>query len=406
MTGTILPNSTGPFPAPLLASEQGDLLQRVADLARSRFAPRATGYDTAAAFPAENYQDLRDAGLLGLRVPEASGGCGADPLTYAFCILEIAKACASTALSFNMHSTVLALIAEAGTQVQRQRYFDAVVHEGKLIASVTSEPDSSFRDRFVLQTRFIPVDDGYQVRGLKHFVSIGDRADYYFVSGMLDGIDSAKDGMLTAMIPATNPGISVAGDWDVMGMRGTNSLAMRFDTHIEASDVIGTSLPGEILKADWSGFTLGYAATYLGIGEAAFDYLLEYARTTTSKPSNQPLSQHPLTQRTIGELGKELHMGRLMLAEAAGMKQRGEHETLPLLLNELKIQATEVGLKIPLQAIRIAGGRGITKQLPLERLLRDSVAGLVMPPANDRCLEVIGQSLLFKEPARRALEFK
>jgi alkylation response protein AidB-like acyl-CoA dehydrogenase len=394
------------FALPALSSEQLRIIEQVAALARERFAQRAAYYDEESCFPTENFQDLRSAGLLGLRVPTEYGGIGADHLTYALSLLEIAKACSSTALTFNMHSTDVGLLNEVGTEEQKAHYFSEIINNGRIIASVTSEPDSSFREKFVLQTRFIPVDGGYRVEGLKHFVSIGDKADYYFVTGILDGCDSADEGMLSALIPATQPGISVAGDWNVMGMRGTNSLSMRFDTLVDRSQLVGSGTPGEIFNADWSGFALGYVATYLGIGQAAFEYLLEFVQSNKSTPSNEPLSENPSTQRMIGELAEEIESARLMLFELAAARESGDRDRLPSLLNKAKYRATEAGVKAPLQAIRFVGGRGITKKLPLERWLRDAVAGLVMPPSNDRCLEVIGQRLLFEDPSRKSIQFR
>ncbi|MCH8869612.1 MAG: acyl-CoA dehydrogenase family protein, partial [Chloroflexi bacterium] len=102
------------------------LVERVAALSRERFAERASEYDAASRFPRENYDDLRDAGLLAMAVPKKYGGLGVDPLTYALCVLEMAKGCSATALTFNMHSTVLTLIDMMATEDQKRRYFDEV----------------------------------------------------------------------------------------------------------------------------------------------------------------------------------------------------------------------------------------------------------------------------------------
>src|SRR6266536_647893 len=161
------------LPVPALGAEQEALVEKVRTLARERFAPRAGRYDAESIFPAENYADLRAAGLLGLSVPAEYGGRGADSLTYALCLLEMAKGCSATALTFNMHATVLTFIAALGTEEQKRRYFAEVVRDGKLMASITSEPESSFRDKFVLQTVFRPVAGGYQVSGVKQFCSLG-----------------------------------------------------------------------------------------------------------------------------------------------------------------------------------------------------------------------------------------
>lgn len=387
---------------PPLNPEQRAVVERVATLSRERFAQRAARYDAESIFPTENYEDLRAAGLLGLTVPKEYGGLGADPLTYTLCLLEIAKGCSATALTFNMHSTVMTFIDVLGTEAQKQRYFDEVVKTGRLIASITSEPESSFRDKFVLQTVFRPVNGGYHVSGVKHFCSLGDSADYYFVSGILEGSASAREGLLSALIRRTDPGIKVEATWNATAMRGTISHTIRYDSFVDRSDIIGA--PAQILTIDLSGFALGYAATYLGIGEAAFDFIVEYAKTKTFKPSTEPLSHHPLTQRTIAEMGTAIRAARGLLCEAALVKMQGDKQATMLAVNQAKYFCAEVGAMVTERAIRLAGGRGILKELPLERWHRDALAGPVMPPSNDRCLETVGKLLCGLKAA--TLEFQ
>ena len=385
-----------------LGAEQRALIEQAAELSRERFAKRAARYDADSTFPTENFRDLHAAGLLGLAIPKEYGGLAADPLTYALSLLEIAKGCSSTALTFNMHSTVLSFLAEIGTAEQKQRYFGDVINHGKLVASITSEPESSFRDKYVLQTQFHPVDGGYRVSGVKYFCSLGDSADYYFLSGILEGSASARDGLLSAMIRRSESGIKVEGTWNATGMRGTASHTIRYDSFVDRSDVIGG--PGQLLSIDLSGFALGYAATYLGIGEAAFEFIVEYAKTKVFKPSPTPMSHHPLTQRAVAEMGTAIRAAKLLLCEAALVKRQADSQATMLAVNQAKYLCAEVGATVTERAIRLAGGRGILKELPLERWHRDSLAGPVMPPSNDRCLETVGKILCGLEAA--TLEFQ
>ena len=379
------------LPLPALSAESQALVERVRTLARDRFAARAARYDAESLFPTENYADLRAAGLLALTVPTAYGGRDADSLTYSLCLLEMAKGCSATALTFNMHSTVLTFIAALGSEKQKRRYFDEVVRDGKLVASITSEPESSFRDKFVFQTVFKPVAGGYQVNGVKQFCSLGESADYYFVSGMREGSSSAKDGLLSALIRRTDPGVKIEGTWNAMGMRGTVSHTIRYETFVDESQIIGP--PAGLFTIDLSGFALGYSATYLGIGEAALDYILEFVKTKTIRPSTEPLSHHPVTQRTIAELGTAVRSARLLLVEAARVRDGGDRVGAMLAVNQSKYLSAETGAMVTERAIRLAGGRGILKELPLERWHRDAMAGPVMPPSSDRCLETVGKML-------------
>jgi len=390
------------IPLPPLTSEQADITSRMAALARTRFAPRAARHDAESSFPTENYRDLHEARLLPLAVPKRYGGVGADAVAYAHALRELAKGCSATALTFNMHSTVTSFIDALGTEAQKRRWFGEIVGEGRLIASITSEPEQSFRDKFVLNTVFRRVDGGWRVAGVKQFCSLGDSADYYFVTGVVEGTASARDGVISAMIPRSDAGVKIEGVWNATGMRGTISHTIRYDSAVSDADVVGA--PGGLLAIDLSGFALGYAAVYLGIGEAAFEYMVEYAKTKTLRPSTEPLAHHPLVQRTVAEVGTALRAARLLLHEAAMLRMSGDKAATMLAVNQAKTYCADVGLDATTRALRLAGGRGILKELPLERWHRDALAGPVMPPANDRCLETAGKLLCGLQAA--TLEFQ
>jgi alkylation response protein AidB-like acyl-CoA dehydrogenase len=374
----------------------------MAVLSRECFAARAARHDADSSFPAENYADLHRAGLLALTVPREYGGLGVDPVTYVHALREMARGCSATALTFNMHSTVTTFLAALATETQKRRYFGDVVKHGKLIASITSEPDQSYRDTFVLTTVFRPVGDGgYHVAGVKHFCSLGDAADWYFVTGIVEGVHTAREGAVTAMIPR-GPGVTLEKPWNANSMRGTISHALRYDAVVDAADVVGR--PGQYLTIDLQGFALGYAAVYLGIGEAAFEYMVRYATTKTLKPSTEPMSHHPLVQRTVAETGTAIRAARLLLHEAATVKMADDREATMLAVNQAKTYCADVGLMATEKAMRMAGGAGILKDLPLERWHRDAQAGPVMPPSNDRCLETAGKLLCGLRAA--TLEFR
>jgi alkylation response protein AidB-like acyl-CoA dehydrogenase len=380
------------FPLPPLDDEQSTLIDRMAALSRTRFAPRAAKYDAESSFPFENYTDLHREGLLPLTVPKAFGGIGADPVTYAHCLRELARGCSATALTFNMHSTVTTFIAALGTEEQKRRYFGDIVRRGALIASITSEPEQSFRDKFVLNTVFRKLPNGgYHVAGVKHFCSIGDAADYYFITGIADGHTTAKDGVVSALIPKGDAGVKLEGVWNAIGMRGTISHTIRYDCAVDPENVVGE--PGQYLTIDLQGFALGYAAVYLGIGEAAFDFMVQMAKTKMQRPGTTPIAEHPLVQRTVAEVGTAIRAARLLLHEAATIKAEGDREATMLVVNQAKTYCSDVGLTATTAALRMAGGTGILKSLPLERWHRDALAGPVMPPANDRCLETAGKLL-------------
>ena len=375
----------------LMTNEELALAKTADELARDQFAPRAAHYDAAAEFPAENYIDLRDAGLLTLRVPKEFGGHGLDPLGFAMCILAVARGCASTGLTLTMHTNVLgSFVGGLGTTEQQWRYFGEAVANGRLFASITSEPGASARERFVLSTTFTPRErGGYRVEGTKHFCSLADAADYFFVSGIVKGSGGGADNLISAMIPSDSSGVSVTGQWDAVGMRATASHTVEYDTAVSVDDVFGP--PGRLLSADWGSFSLGYAAVYLGIAEAAYAYITDYVQQRTWTPDGATMVQYPSVQRSIGEMSVAIQSGRLLLIDAALTDRIEDPVASVLAINRAKQYCAEVGVSVTDAAMRMAGGGGLLKSSPLERLRRDALSGPVMPPANDRCLETIGK---------------
>jgi alkylation response protein AidB-like acyl-CoA dehydrogenase len=381
--------------------EQGTAVRVAATLSRDQFAKRAEHFDHGAIFPLENFSDLHKAGLLGLTVPKKYGGVGADWLTVALTLLEIGRGCSATAAAFNMHCVILDFIAQLGTEEQKGRWFAEVIDAGKLFASITSEPQSSFRHKFVLSTNLTPVDGGFLLNGVKHFGSLGEHASYHFVSGMMEGATSAREGQRSVVVSTNSPGIVVERDWDAVGMRGTASHSIRYDNcFVRQEDCVGGI--AALASIDITGFALGFAAIYLGIGEAAFEYVLEYVKTR-SFGLHESLSHHPPTQQAIGEMATAIRAARGLLREAALTKMRDDRTATVLAVNQSKYFSAEVGSTVTERAIRLAGGRGILRRYPLERWRRDALCGPVMSPANERCMETVGKILCGLEA--RTLEY-
>jgi butyryl-CoA dehydrogenase len=142
------------------------------------------------------------------------------------------------------------------------------------------------------------------------------------------------------------------------------------------------------------GFALGYAAVYVGIAEAAFEFTADYVKKRVVKPENIPVANDPAVQRQIGDLEARLDVARLLLHdsaarwEGADMAQRGH------LANRAKYLATEIGLHVTSQALQIAGGRGAYKDYPVERAFRDLRTASLMPPTMDRMVEGMGKIAL------------
>jgi len=372
-------------------------------LSREKIAPRAEAVDREGRFPFENYRDLAEAGLLALMVPREHGGIGADSLTYVTVLSRIARGCASTGLTFNMHSAIVDFMKQLASPEQQARYFGEVREKGAIFSSITSEPGSSFRDKFAVRTSIRRDGAGYRLAGKKHFCSLSTGAAYYFTWSLLDGARGLPDGLLNVMVPSDREGIEILDDWDTIGMRGTASNSIHFhDVRVEPEEVIGA--PGSILGKDMSIWSLGYTAVYIGIAEAAYEFCVDYAKKTRFQGMDKTLAHVERVQRQIGEMSMLLENARRAAEKLGALRGNLGKQELTFILNQAKYLATEAAKELAEQGIRLCGGRGLSRSLPIERHLRDALAGVVMPPANDRCLETVGKIALGLEA--KTLEFQ
>ena len=199
-----------------ITEPQRDLQRRARGLADD-FATRAAQHDRDATDPRENYAALKAAGFYGLNVPTELGGEGVGLLGWSLAAEELAQGCASTALSFNMHLSVVGPLMESPLvpRATKERLAKMVVHEGKLIGGNFSEPTTSgLVGTPVPLTRARRVDGGYRLTGRKAFASMIAAADYVMVLARPEAATSATAAMLL-LVPPTRP----VGAWTRPGTR-------------------------------------------------------------------------------------------------------------------------------------------------------------------------------------------
>jgi hypothetical protein len=333
------------------------------------------------------------------------GGIGASWAGYLRVMRTIASACGSTALTLNMHTNIVRMIGAVGDADLQQRVLGDVVANGAALASVTSEPGSSWRREFALKTVAVPVEGGFRVTGLKHFGSLSEGASYFFVWAKLKGTETIDEGLLSLLVAASSEGAEIVHTWNTMSMRATSSNSVKLDdVFVPANMVVGA--PGEVIQKRLIDlFMPGYTAVYTGIAEGAYRYTRDYAMKTAFPPSNDPISHDPTVQAHIAEIAVRLEAARHFVADAAIAA-----ETLPPAergprLVRAKWFATETARDVVLRCLDVVGGRGISKSQPLERMIRDATAGPVMPPSSDLCREAVARAELNLPTAGLAIRF-
>jgi alkylation response protein AidB-like acyl-CoA dehydrogenase len=395
-----------------LSEFEAALTTRTRELAAANFAPRAATFDREARFPTENYADLRAAGLLGICVPRAYGGLGASYRAYALAAAEIGRYCGATALTFNMHvcsclwsgelaDTLEMTADERATHERRRRlHYARIIEHGKIYAQPFSEGGAIAAAAgvvpFATTARRMP--DGWVVNGKKIFASLSGHADYYGV--LCTAVDEeatlSRRNTLYLAVPATADGVSVVGDWDPLGMRGTVSRTALFkDVVVSADEAIMP--PGIYHQAAsrWPHMFLTLTPTYLGLAQAAYDFTVKYLRGEWPGVPEQRRGM-PVKQGNVARMRIMLEQTKSLWFQVISEARRDP--TREQMQRALAAQYTvmEHANELAQLAIRTCGGQSMLRTLPIERLYRDSRCGaLMLPWTADNCIERIGRDALF-----------
>ncbi|MFN0089110.1 MAG: acyl-CoA dehydrogenase family protein [Acidimicrobiales bacterium] len=365
------------------------------------FAERAARFDIESVFPAENYDDLHAAGITAITVPTSYGGLGANWELYLEVMGALARGCASTALAFNMHCTIVRFLDRFADDEQKRRVFAAVTEEGALLASITSEPQSTLRGgRLQMKTRARRTADGWVVSGRKHFCSLSTGARWFY-TWCVDDRAKGLDALRTLLVPADAAGVEVHDDWDTLAMRATASNSITFhDVSVPAANEVPGS--AELFRSGLlDSFVPGYGAIYTAIAEAAYRFCVEFVRSTVFEPDDRPISEYPVVQRQVAEMATLIEASRGLVRRAGRIADDGaliRRRDRAVAFHQSKLFAAQTARSVTQTALEACGGRALSRRLPLERYLRDAQAGPVMGPALDTSRELIGQLELGVQP--------
>jgi len=362
------------------------------------FAAPADRLDRDNAFPHENFDDLRASGYLKLTVPERYGGLGADPISYILAQERLAQGCASTALAVNMHLSLMGRLGDNGPWPE-ERYADLArqVAEGEAIVNTTnSEPELGSPSRGALpSTTATRVAQGWIVNGRKRWATLAPALTHmYSLVTVLDGDAPPRRGNI--LIPASAAGVRIEETWNNLGMRGTGSHDIVFEDVLVDSDAL---LPNERADAPNEGaawWTFPSCAVYLGVGTAAKNAAIAYARERSPNGMAGTIAELQTVQHRIAEMEILIWQAHTLLLDTAQEWQRFPDLRTDLLwkLGALKYTSTNNVLSVTEIALRVAGSAGLAYSSPLQRYFRDARTAIGHPPMDDAVLTQVGKRAL------------
>jgi len=351
-----------------MSPEQLEIKDRAATFADREVAPHAADLDGEDRVPFETLEKMADAGFMGLCVPEEYGGAGADFLSYCLLIEELSRADAGVGVTLAVHTSAGTVpIVRFGTEEQKARWVPPLAHGESIGCFALTEPETG-SDASAIKTRAERVDGGYRVWGHKQWVTNGRIAGTMILFARTEG--GARDGVTAFVVDMDSEGISFGAHARKMGVISATTDDVIFDdVFVPQEDLLGEEGKGlRVALATLDTGRIGIAAQALGIAEAAFRYATHYAaeRTTFGKP----IAEHQAIAFKLADMQTKIRAARLLVYEAAWMKDRGDRHTEAGA--RAKLYASEVANEVAYDAIQVLGGRGYMKDHPVERHYRDA----------------------------------
>jgi butyryl-CoA dehydrogenase len=350
-----------------LTAEQKAFQQQIQQFAREIVVQRAAGIDKTGEFPADVMHAAAGQGLLGVTIPKAWGGLGKDYVSYALAIEAIARASATVAVSLSVTNSLVAeVIAHAGRDSQRDRWLRKLARGEAIGAFALSEPDAG-TDAANQQTRAVRSGDGYRITGKKVWVANAEDAAVAIVFARTrPGLRG--QGVTAFLVAMDSPGIRRTARADSLGVRGLGCMDLELDLTVADDQVLGHVDQGfELAMWALQGGRVAIAAQALGIGQAALDEAIAYAKQR--EQFGQPIANYQAIQWMLADMATELAAARMLTLKAAAAKDTQEKSSVEASM--AKLAASQAAHKAADKAMQILASAGYRRGSVVERLFRD-----------------------------------
>ncbi|HVF65013.1 MAG TPA: acyl-CoA dehydrogenase family protein [Casimicrobiaceae bacterium] len=351
-----------------LTDEQALIRDTVRAFARARLAPNAARWDREHHFPREELRALAELGALGMVVPDHFGGAGADYVSLAVALEEIAAGDGATSTIVSVqNSVVCGPILAFGNDAQKERYLTPLA-SGRLLGCFCLTEPHTGSDAAAIATRAERRGDAYRLNGVKQFITTGKNADIAIVFAVSDR-NAGKKGMSAFIVGTQTPGFTVARVEDKTGQRASDTAQIVLeDCEVPVDNRLGNEGDGyRIALANLEAGRIGIAAQSAGMARSAYEAALAYARERQT--FGKPIAEHQAVAFRLADMATQIEAARQLTWHAAALRDAGE----PCLkeASMAKLFASEMAEKVCSDAIQIHGGYGYVSDFPVERIWRD-----------------------------------
>ncbi len=352
----------------ILSETQTLIRDAVREFARAEIAPRTRAFEAAGGYPDDLFPRLAEQGLCAMTAPEAAGGAGADYVSYALALMEIAAAdgALSTILSIQ-NSLIVEALLNHGTPAQQARFLPDLV-AGKAVGAFCLTESNAGSDAAAVRTTARRSAEGYVLSGAKQFITSGKTAKLAIVFAVTDP-EAGRKGMSAFLVPTDKPGFTVARVEEKLGLGASDTCALAFDdVALEADLLLGSEGEGyKIALANLAVGRLGIAAQAVGMAQAALEIAVAYAKERIT--FGQPIIAHQAVGHRLADLATRLEASRQLVLHAAVCKDAG----LPAITEAsmAKLFASETAEAVCSGALQTLGGYGYLEDFGIAKIYRD-----------------------------------
>ena len=376
-------------------TEEQKLIQDTArDFARAELEPAAAELDRSddRSPMLANLKKLADLGFMGLNIKEQYGGSEAGVVSFSVAITEIARACASTAVTVSVNNMAAEVIQAVGSEEQRSAYIPKICSGEFPAAGFCLTETGAGSDPAGMSTQAVDDGDSWVLNGSKIFITSAPYAGVFVVWAVTDRDAPKGKGISCFLVEAGSKGFVIGKAEKKMGQHASATNEVIFDDcRIPKKALMGRLNDGfRIAAGELAGGRIGIGSLGLGVGLAAMDYATRYA--TERSQFGQKISNFQAIQWMIADAYTELEASRLLLMSAAYRKESGK--TFAREASMAKMFATEAANKACYKALQMLGGYGYTQDFPVERYARDARITSIYEGTNEVQRLIISREIL------------
>jgi len=379
------------------ASDERQILDAISKWLERDVRPKAHALEHDDVYPGEMVAQMKDLGLFGATIPQAYGGLGLPASTYAQIVTLISEVWMSLTGIFNSHLIMAAAVSRFGTEEQKRRFLPRFA-SGEIRGGLAlTEPDCG-TDLQAIRTRATLEGGVYVVNGTKTWISNGIQGSCFALLVKTDPAAQPRHKGMSLLLAEKRDGFRVSRKLEKIGYKGIDSAELIFEDYKVPADCLIGGVEGHGFHHAIGGLELGrinVAARGVGVANAALKDSVAYAQVR--KTFGKPICEHQAIQLKLGEMATRCEAARLLVGNAARAYDAGERCDMEA--GMAKYFASEAALENSIEAMRIHGGYGYSKEFNVERYYRDAPLMCIGEGTNEMQRIIIARQLIARNPA-------